>query len=132
MLALCGCGGRTVSVKGTLVPPADVQLQDSDSVAINLQPVDAKDASGGMAVYNAADKSFVIKSADGQGIAPGKYKVPVRITPYPGSADSEKRAAAFDDLNNKYASGDKLSYEVTGDANQDIVIDLAKGTIAKK
>jgi hypothetical protein len=132
LFALSGCGGRTVSVKGNLVVPPNVSLQETDQVSISFQPADSKEGGGGMAVYTPADKSFVVKSADGKGLPPGKYKIAVRIVPYPGSADSEKRAASFADLNTKYSSGEALTYEVTNDATQDIVIDLASGKVTKK
>ena len=89
LFALSGCGGRTVSVKGNLVVPPNVTLQDSDPVSISFQPADSKEGGGGNGVYTHADKSFVVKSADGKGLPPGKYKIAVRITPYPGSPDSE-------------------------------------------
>jgi predicted small lipoprotein YifL len=132
LFALSGCGGRAVSVKGNLVLPPNLTLQESDQVAMSFQPSDSKEGGGGMAVYTPADKSFIVKSADGKGLPPGKYKVSVRIVPYPGSADSEKRAASFADLNAKYASGASLTYDVTDEATQNIVIDLDKGTITKK
>jgi hypothetical protein len=132
LFALSGCGGQAVSVKGTLVLPPKLTLLETDQVAISFQPADSKEGGGGTGVYTPADKSFIVKSADGKGLPPGKYEVSVRITPYPGSADSEKRAALFSELNTKYASGAGLTYDVTDEATQNIVIDLDKGTITKK
>jgi hypothetical protein len=130
LLTLSGCGSRTVTVKGTLAPPPNVQLQDDDSVSINFVP-DGGEGSGGLAIYTPANKSFVVKSADGKGIAHGKYKVVVNITPYPGQG-SEQRANAFAELNGRFGPQGALTYDVTNDSNQDIVIDLGKGTVAKK
>ena len=129
LLALSGCGSRTVTVKGNLVPPPNVELKEGDTATINFVP-DGAQGGGGVGIYSPADKSFVVRSADGQGMAPGKYKVTVTLTPYPG-AQSEQRAATFTEVNNKYSSG-SLTYEVTNDSNQVIVIDLGKGTVTKK
>ena len=108
LLTLSGCGARTVTVKGTLVPPPNVPLKDDDSVVISFVP-DGAEGSGGVASYTPATKSFVVKSADGKDMAPGKYKIKVEINPYPGQPN-DQHAAALADLNNKYGSG-SLSYE---------------------
>ncbi|HBI45310.1 MAG TPA: hypothetical protein DDY78_21030 [Planctomycetales bacterium] len=132
LFALSGCGGRTASVKGTLDFPPNLTLMDTDQVSISFQPGDSKQGGGGLGIYTPTDKSFIVQSADGKGLPPGKYKVAVKIVPYPGSPDSEKRMASFSDLNTKYDTGASLSYDVTDEATQNIVINLEKGTITKK
>ena len=132
-LAVAGCGPSRVNVKGTLVPPPNLQLKDDDSVTISFVPEDKNAGLGaGPAVWNAADKSFVAKASDAKGLPPGKYKIAVQIQPYT-AADTDPRANDLSVINDAYASDKtKLSYEVTSDANQTVTIDLTSGTVTKK
>jgi len=131
LLILSGCGGKKgVTVNGKLVP-GNLKLAETDSVEISFSPeAPGGKAASGMAKGN--DPSFVVNSADGKGVEPGKYKVGVRIQPYMGSAGAAGRASALEKINKDYdPTKTKLTYEVTGDATQSITVDLAKGTVTK-
>ncbi len=133
LLIAAGCGPGRATISGTLVLPNTVQLSDSDSVEIIFHP-DPPEA-GAMpasATVKNADKTFTVKTADGKNIPPGKYKVTVRILPYPGGPDD--REVQLDNAVNSYYGAEaatKLEYEVTGDSTQKITIDLAQGKITK-
>ena len=134
LLGVVGCGGGRPTVKGTLTLPPTVQLKDNDSVQVMFIPADpnAKEVGAGIATYDPANKTFVAKAADGKGLVPGKYKVSVSITPYPGSEDSGSTRA--DDIANALsnAANANLTYEVTSDYSQTIDVDLVNGKITKK
>jgi hypothetical protein len=134
LLALSGCGPSRATVKGTVVFPNDLQLKNDDDVQISFTPEDNKSegATSGYGVYNPADKTFVIKTADQKGLPPGKYRVGVQLTAYPGHEDTDQRQAYLDAFNANHSGGSgKLTYEVRG-GTQDITIDLGSNTITKK
>jgi hypothetical protein len=132
VLALSGCGTSGVPVKGKLVLPSGYTLQETDSVQVNFQP-DSGKGKAATATVNAKDGTFdLVSGGAAKGVAPGKYKVIVQITPYAGMTDSIKRASAFESLNRKYdQAASTLTYEVTAGAPQEITIDLAKGAVTK-
>lgn len=131
LLAAGGCGPGRAAISGTLVPPNTVQLSDSDSVEIIFHPEEAGAMPGTATVKN-GDKTFTVKTADGKNLPVGKYKVTVRILPYPGGPDD--REVQLDNAVNTYygtETATKLEYEVTGDSTQKITIDLGQGKITK-
>jgi hypothetical protein len=126
LLVLPGCGKSPVEVKGTLVLPSDLKLADEDKISIAFTP-ETKGDKPGSANLSGSERSFTAK------LVPGKYKVSVQISPYPGSPGSEERNSAVSALN--FAnSPDKtpLTYEVTGDPGQNIEVDVGKKTVTKK
>jgi hypothetical protein len=133
LLLASGCGpGQGTTVTGKLVLPKDAVLESDDYVQISFLPEGAggKSASGPV---NATDLSFTINSAESQGVRPGKYKVSLQITPYQGKPTSVKRTQHFNDGINKQfsATTTRLSYEVTAGADNNITVDLVKGTVSK-
>lgn len=131
LLVLSGCGRKTAVVKGTVVLPANVKLIESDSAKIIFMP-EEKDRPACSGAISTSDNSFVAHNPTNKGLPPGKYKVTVRLQPYPGSKGSEKRQELFARINDKYDElASKLTYEVTEEPTQSITIDLTKGTIAK-
>jgi len=132
LLASSGCGGKkTVNVTGKLVLPNNVKLEKTDAVQITFVPEDPKNLAG-IAKLTPPDLAFVVKNSTGKGVSTGKYKIAVKITPYAGMPESEKRALSFEPINKFFAvSKSKLSYEVTQDAEQAVTVDLIKGTVTK-
>ena len=131
LLSSAGCGPSRATITGTLVLPPNVQLNDSDSVAILFHPEEAGAMLATAAVKN-ADRTFTVKTNDGYNVPPGKYKVTVKITPY-DSGDTARKDMFQNAINNIYGneSAGKLPYEVTSDSKQTITIDLAQGKITK-
>jgi len=132
LLAVTGCGGTApVPVKGKLVLPQGYNLVETDNVQITFQPED-ETGRGGTAEVNAKDGTFVANSASRKGVIPGKYKIAVKITPYPGMKESKERQPAFDTLNKSFdVAKSKLSCEIAPGAEQTLTIDLGKGAVTK-
>jgi len=136
VLLLAGCGGKkTVSLKGKLVLPQGLTVGPNDSVEIAFVPEGAAPVGPGnpqpVATYNSADSSFVVATGKASGIPPGKYKIAVRISGYPGS-DTPERAKALEGLNARFdPKTTTLAYEVAPEGEQTITIDLSKGTVTK-
>jgi hypothetical protein len=130
LLALAGCGPPRAGVKGALVLPQGVALQDDDSVQISFHPTEPNEVGAGLAQYNAADKTFVAKSPDGKGLPPGKYKISVVVQPYPGSKTDQRRADDLRNMNSFFSpDATKLTYDVTDARSQSITVDLGKGVV---
>ncbi len=125
LFALAGCGGpKVVEVSGKLVLLPNTKLTDTDSV--NLVFSAQESGGAGAQVTLNKDLTFTAKAQ------PGKYKIAVTVSAYPGEKDSEKRIAAFQKAYEVFAlENTKLTYEVTSDAMQNITIDLAQGRAAK-
>jgi len=122
-----GCSEKSSTINGKLVLPAGVKLEQQDSVVVSFVPdPPAEGKNGATAPVNAADLTFAAK-----GVAPGKYKVSVIVTPYPGP-DSAKRTQALQPITDRFnAQNTKLRYDVTSDSQQSITIDLAKDKVDK-
>ncbi len=121
-----GCtSDRKVTVTGKLVLPANVKINDTDTVTISFIPED-KDKKTAAAKFASSDNSFTATD-----VTPGKNKISVSFVPYPGK-DQQQHAAAFEPLNQKYSgAGSTLIYDVGPSGSQSITIDLAKGTVSK-
>ncbi|HTU17280.1 MAG TPA: hypothetical protein VMG10_04400 [Gemmataceae bacterium] len=129
MLVVAGCGKKTVEVKGTVVFPASLKLIDSDSAKILFVP-ETEGVPGASGAISNSDSSFTVNGPKGKGIALGKYKIAVRLRPYPGDPASEQRAQLFARIHDRYDElASKLIYEVSG--NSSITVDLVKGTVTK-
>jgi len=127
LFAAIGCGGPATSkVSGKIVLPPNTKLIETDSVAVNFMPEDAKNKGGST---TASPTDLTIRPIE---LPTGKFKVTVQLQAYPGSKDHEKRNATFDTLNKGFdARTSKLTYDVTAEPEQAITIDLGKGTITK-
>jgi hypothetical protein len=131
LLPLAGCGTKGYTVTGKVVLPANVKMAADDSVTILFAPEDPKGTSA-PAEFTPSDNTFVAKGPEGKGLPPGKYKVSVQITPYPGKPESAQRATQLSGINSAYdLANTKMTYEVTKDSSQSITIDLTKGTVTK-
>jgi hypothetical protein len=125
--AVAGCGKQRVTVKGTLVLPANIQPAKDDHVSITFEP-EEKGVKAAQAKFTVSDQSFVA-----QGVYPGRNRISVKIDPYPGNPGSTERAAHFARLNRAFEPGStKLTHEVSRDSVQAIMIDLSRGTVTKK
>jgi predicted small lipoprotein YifL len=131
LLVLPGCGKSGAVIKGTLILPPNVKLNDTDSVTISFVPEDMK-GQAYPAAFSISENSFVAEGPRKKGIPAGKYKIVLELHPYRGSPDSASRASFFDQFNQYYNAGStKLTYEVTSDSTQSITIDLVQGTVTK-
>ena len=121
---LAGCTDKTTSVSGKLILPNDISVAENDSVTIVFMP--EKDGKTIAGLYSPAEKTFTAKE-----IAPGSYKITVRIVPYPGK-DSDKRKATYERFNKSHdREGTKLKYEFTAEPSQSITIDADKDAVTK-
>ena len=127
---LSGCGDgnpATIKISGKVVLPPGTKVADTDSIMLTFTPMEGDKGGGGGAV-NAKDLTFPAFT-----VAPGKYKVSVNFSPYPGEPGSDKRVAAFEQLNKAYGQmASRITYEVTAEKEQPIVIDMAKGSAVKQ
>jgi uncharacterized lipoprotein YehR (DUF1307 family) len=128
LVALAGCGGtKPIQLTGKIVPPANVKLEETDTINLQFVPVD-KTGKSAATTFTYKDQTFTCKD-----IVPGKYKIAVQFVPYQGSKDSEARTAGFKKTNkNLNSENTKLTYEVTGDAQQAITLDLTSDTVTKQ
>jgi hypothetical protein len=121
----CGGGAQQKKLTGKVILPTNIKVVENDGINLTFAP----DPKGTTVVAEVSPKDLTFSTQ----IPPGKYKVAVEITPYPGEKDSEKRATAFEKFNEKYGSSvSPLSYEVTADASQNITVDLAQNRVAKE
>jgi len=127
LFVLSGCSGsKPVSVQGKIVLPKDMKLDDTDTINVGFAGEGEK-ASNTAMIVNTKELTFTSTQ-----VAPGKYKVIVRLGPYPGSKDSDKRARAFDPFNKAHDNdATKLSVEVTSEPTQAFTLDLGKNAITK-
>jgi hypothetical protein len=134
LFVVSGCGsstkGKGATLKGTVVLPSNVKLQQNDMAAISFVP----EADGGQAFtsqINTTDLSFVVQAVPGKNLTAGKYKISFRFQAYKPGESKEKKI--FEGMNAKYDSTkSKLSYDVTEEPQQSITVDLNKGTVTKQ
>ena len=130
LILVSGCdSGKGVTVSGKLILPRNMKLAETDSVSVTFIPEDNAKAGGAVATVNPSTLTF------DTAVKPGKYKVAVTVQPYAGTPDSDKRGRAFSDALGMYsAGGSALSYEVTSDSKQSIVIDVSSqgGSVRKE
>jgi hypothetical protein len=124
LVFLAGCSERTASVSGKLLLPSQVKLDENDAVSIVFNP--EKDT--GLApngIFSTTDNTFVAKD-----VPPGKYKISLRITAYPGKNADKHNALLNKYINDPYGrEATKLHCEITADSNQSVTIDAIKGTV---
>lgn len=124
-----GCSGESsVTVNGKINLPKKIVLKETDSVQVTLAP-EAKATGGAATDADVKTLSFKLDNS----LAPGRYKVAVRIEPYSGEPGNEGRARQFEFLiNSKYGlQNTPLSIEIDSEPEQSIVIDLEKGNVTK-
>jgi hypothetical protein len=135
LLASTGCGpSKGAPVTGKVVLPAKVKLAEQDQIEVTFAPDDPKVKWGATGTATPPGLTFTLKTAEGTGVQPGKYKVGIQVKPYPGSPDYGKRKQAFDDLfNKKYEVGTTtLTFQVPASKDAiNLTIDLDKGTVTK-
>jgi hypothetical protein len=123
----CGSGPAPVTLRGTIVLPANISLEDSDSGTISFMPATQANKSAAVTL-SGKSLSFVSKS-----ITPGKYTIVASFQPYPGKEGSQKRSDLFKPLNKGFdMKNSKLTLEVSTEPEQSIVINLDKGTVNKQ
>jgi hypothetical protein len=109
VLALAGCGGGNVVVKGRIVVDgADLALAPNEAVLMTLSPADGNPAASPFSGSVSPDGSFVVSGpSDGSGVPPGKYKVSLQTL----LTDRERSQDRF---GGQYATGkSSLEIEVT-------------------
>jgi hypothetical protein len=128
LLLLAGCGGtRTVNVSGKLNLPDNLKLVSDDAVNVILVPVDSGAKANNYTAKVENDHTFICRS-----VVPGKYKVTANFEAYPGKPGSAQRNENFKILNKTFDKNNSpLTYEVSGDAEQSITIDLTSKTVTK-
>jgi hypothetical protein len=127
VLSGCGDGVSRSSVKVT-VTSSKVKLEDVDSISIGFVADGGENA---LASGNPNKQPLTARPQAGEatGVKPGKYKITVQITPYPGMATPE-HAQQLQQLSSQYdATNTKLTHEVVAGKEQSITIDLDAGTV---
>jgi len=135
-LLLTGCGGtKTVPVKGKLVLPQGLTVGQNDTVQIVFVPEDTSSGKAPpqpVAEFNPSDSTFTASLPKKSGIPPGKYKITVQISGYPGPGENAKRKEYLETLNEKFSpKTTPLSCEVAPEGAQSFTIDLNQGTVSK-
>jgi hypothetical protein len=130
LTALTGCGdGVSRSVVKVTGASTKVKLDPTDAVSVGFTPEGAGETA--LAGGEARVQPFTVKSSakDATGVAPGKYKLTVSITPYAGMAQPAHEQEVKE-LSSQYnAANSKLTYEVVAGKEQSITIDLDAGTV---
>lgn len=127
LVVLTGCGESRVALEGKVNFPPSLKFADNDQFEVRFFSPESP-TKGGAASGKAKDANFTVNN-----VPAGKYKVAVRVTPYPGEKGSESRAKLLEEnLNKKYdAKSTPLTYDVTSDAKQSVTIDLTKNSVTK-
>jgi hypothetical protein len=126
-----GCGSKKgVTVKGKVVLPPNVKLDKEDSINLRFVPTkrDKTGKSGTGGSVSPSDLTFTIKDVE-----PGSYKIGATFSAYPGK-DNKEREKSFMRLNKEFdpEESSKLTFEVTSDPEQSIVVDFVAGTVSKQ
>jgi hypothetical protein len=124
LVFFAGCSERTASISGKVVLPSQVKLDENDAVAIIFHPEnDTGLVPNG--IFSKTDNTFVAKD-----VPPGKYKISVMITAYPGKNADQHNAVLNKYINDPYGrEATKLHCEITADSSQSVTIDAIKGTV---
>jgi hypothetical protein len=130
VLTVSGCGSGEVILQGRIVEGGKpIQVPATTPFTLSLASV-GEDKQAGRAFSGMVepDGNFTVSGPRGQGIPPGRYKITLVSA---GSASAPtpaplKRLALSDPARTP------LSYDVTADRNQRIVIDVGKGTVRRE
>jgi len=124
LITLVGCGAKPIPVKGKVVLPQNVTLAQDDSAELRFVNEDPKGKSAATTLSN-SDASFAAN------VIPGKYKIVLRITPYPGKPTSKQREQGLEPVNNAFSEkNSKVIGDVSDKSDQSVTIDLVKGTVS--
>ena len=131
VIVLTGCGdGVSRSAVKVTVTSSKVKLEDTDSISVGF----VADGAGGenaLASGNPHKQPLTARpqASEGTGVKPGKYKVTVQVTPYPGLSQAEHQQE-LQQISSQYdPTNSKLMYEVVGGKEQSVTIDLDAGTV---
>jgi len=127
MLAGCGeTGGKVVTVSGKVIFPAQIKLEDTDSIELRFAP-ESFDGPGKGAATSVSAKDLSFSATN---VPSGKYKLVISVQPYAGTPGSNKRMLQlepFNKANDLYQT--KLTVEVGSQDVKDMVIDLDKKSV---
>jgi hypothetical protein len=123
---LAGCGTEA-AVKGTVVFPPGLTLQQTDVAEIRFQPAERGPKSSAARIQT--DGTFVATK-----VPSGSDKIVITVVPAPSSTpEGKNRETAFAALNKNFnAANSPLTYDVTGEPEQKINVDLALKKVTKK
>lgn len=130
LVAFVGCGdGVTRSEVKVNITSSKVKLEETDSISVGFTP----EGEGEIAMASGSARELPLTAnpsgKEAQGVAPGKYKLTVAITPYAGMSQPG-HDQAVQELSNRFdATNSKLTYEVAAGKQQTITIDLDAGTV---
>ncbi len=128
LVALTGCGDSGVhKVRGKLLyngQPYQLIKDEQLQITFSGKTQDGKSITGG-AKFNEADSTFVVEGPKGEGIPPGTYKIGVTSSIY-GPKDVNRLGETFEIRNTP------LTYQVTEEPDQKIVVDLDKKSVTRQ
>jgi hypothetical protein len=123
-----GCGGKpSVQVRGTFQKDGKpYQFAKDEQVQITFSGVgpDGIPFSAGVRVKD--DGTFILTGPANRGVPPGTYKITLSAEIYGPKNDGDRFRGAFSDEKSP------LSYAVTAESVQEIVVDVGKKTVTKK
>jgi hypothetical protein len=130
VLALSGCGSG-VRLRGRVVADGQpVTVPDGTALTLTFtEAADGEQAGHSYAALVDPDGAFTCEGPPGAGLPPGRYKVMVSST----ATDPAVAAAAlkrFPGVSDPKTT--PLTYEVNGEREQQIVIDLGKRTVRRE
>jgi hypothetical protein len=123
-----GCGGKpSVQVRGTLQKDGkSYQFAKDEQVQITISGVGPDGIPFSVPARVKDDGSFVLTGPVNRGLAPGTCKITVSAEIYGPKNDGDRFGGAFSEEKSP------LSYVVTADSVQEIVVDVGKKTVTKK
>lgn len=130
VLTGCGDGVSRSSVKVT-VTSSKVKLEDADSISIGFIAEGGEGGENALASGNPNKQPLTARPQAGEstGVKPGKYKITVQITPYPGMA-TPQHSQQLQEISSQYdGTNTKLTHEVVAGKEQSLTIDLDAGTV---
>ncbi len=130
LAGVVGCGSSSnkgVTVTGKVILPSGVHLAENDVGTVHFVAKNKNAKAAGTGLKK--DLTFEFNN-----VPPGMYKVGVKLDAYPGTKDTEKRNEIYERVNARFNAdtNSPLTYEVTANSPQAIVIDLQKSTVSKQ
>jgi hypothetical protein len=125
---LTGCGGaKPVKLEVKVEFPSSIKVDEKDSIQVRF--VGQGDAQGKSGAGLASPSTMSFTSNE---LLPGKYKVVVNLSPYPGTPGADKRSRALEPFNDSFSDQKTpLSVDIGPEPEQKITIDLAKKSVSK-
>jgi hypothetical protein len=129
-LGIMGCTGQAATLKGTLQKEGkSYTFADNEEVDVQLvgTDIEGKPYSTGTTVSR-EDGSFTLTGPTGRGIPPGNYKITLLSRQFSSAPKGP------DDGFHHQFSADKtpLTYTVTTEPAQEIVVDVGKKSVTRK